>query len=140
LVGPNKGLAAEGVTLRLASDDEIAAAAARLAEAEARLTEFRYEMLDHPIAGRCLRNYGLLTEYPEVASRLGLTADERFWSRYYWFARFAREWQAAVGHDAGLEQQVFKLLESPEHIPVAYDPLPEVEAAVERDAVVRPPG
>jgi hypothetical protein len=39
---------------------------------------------------------------------------------------------------AGLEQQVFQLLESAEHIPVAYDPLPEV-AAVERDGVVVPP-
>jgi hypothetical protein len=124
--------------LRLASDDDIAAAAARLAKGEVRLTGYRDEMLAHPTAGRCLRNYALLTDYPGLVGALSLSAEERFWSRYYWLARFAREWQAAVGHDAGLEQQVFKLLESAEHIPVAYDPLPEVEAAVERDAVVVP--
>jgi hypothetical protein len=50
--------------------------------------------------------------------------------------RFAREWQAVVGNDAGLEQQVSQLLESAEHIPVANDPFPEVDAAVERDAVL----
>ena len=38
-----------------------------------------------------------------------------------------------MGFDAGLEQAVFKLLES---APVEYDALVEVEAAVERDAVV----
>ena len=97
-------------------------------------------MLAHPTVGRCLRNYALLTEYPVLLSGLGLSSDERFWSRYYWLARFAREWLAAVGNDAGLEQQLFHLLESAEQIPVAYDPLADVEAAVERDAVVRRPG
>lgn len=52
---------------------------------------------------------------------------------------FAREWQAVAGYDAGLEQQVFRLLASAEHIPVGYDPLPEVAAAVERDAAAPPP-
>jgi hypothetical protein len=74
-----------------------------------------------------------------MVASLGMTEDERFWSRYYWLARFAREWQAVAGYDAGLEQRVFKLLESADHIPTAYDPLPEVEAAVERDAVIYPP-
>jgi hypothetical protein len=92
-------------------------------------------MLAHPTAGRCLRNYGLLTEYSELADTLGLTEDERFWSRYYWLARFVREWQAVAGSDPGLEQQVFQLLESADHMPVSYDPLPEVEAAVQRDAL-----
>jgi hypothetical protein len=97
-------------------------------------------MLGHPTAGRSLRNYAVLTERPELVAGLGLTDDERFWSRYYWLARFAREWQAAVGYDAGLEQAVFKLLEAGvENHGFAIDPLPEVDAAVERDAALIPP-
>jgi hypothetical protein len=44
--------------------------------------------------------------------------------------------QSATGNDAGLEQQVFQLLESVDHMQIAIDALSEVEAAVERDAVV----
>jgi hypothetical protein len=95
-------------------------------------------MLDHPTAGPSLRNYAALTEYAELAGRLALSENELFWSRYYWLARFAREWQAAVGYDAGLEQQVFQLLESLEQPLVAYAALSEVDAAVKRDAVLRP--
>jgi len=125
--------------MRLASEDDLAAAVARLVEGEPPLTGYRAEMLAHATAGRSLRNYVVLTECPGVAP--GLTAGERFWSRYYWLARFAREWQAAEGYDAGLEQSVFKLLEAGvEHGPAAIDQLPEVEAAVERDAEIRPPG
>ena len=123
--------------MRLASDDDITAALARLGGRELPLA-YVDEMLDHPIAGRCLRNYGLLTEYGELLG-LGLSADERFWSRYYWFARFVREWQAAVRYDAGVEQQLHELLVSAEHIPVAYDPLLEVEEAVQRDAILPGP-
>lgn len=61
---------------------------------------YRAEMLAHATAGKCLRNYALLTDCPEVAAMLGLSEAERFWSWYYWLARFAREWQAFVGRDA----------------------------------------
>lgn len=126
--------------MRIATDEDIAATVAQHRGRELPLPNYRDEMLSHPIAGPCLRNYGLLTEYPDVCGRLGLSADERFWSRNYWLSRFAREWQAAAGYDAGLEQQLFQLLESADHNGIAYEPLPEVEAAVERDAVVRPLG
>ena len=123
--------------MRIVSDTDLASAAARLAEVRPRLAGYRADMLGHPTAGRSLRNYLLLTECPELLGGLGLSEAERFWGRYYWLARFAREWQAVVGCDAGLEQQVFQLLESAQHIPVAYDPLPEVEAAIARDAEVQ---
>jgi hypothetical protein len=45
------------------------------------------------------------------------------------------EWNAIVGYDAGLEQQLFQLLE---HAHVDCDPLVEVQAAVMQDAVVPP--
>jgi hypothetical protein len=124
--------------LRLASDHELASCRAQLSEGEPPLTRYCASMLGHPVAGRSLHNYVVLTECPDLAAGLGLTEDELFWSRYYWMARFAREWQAAERFDAGLEQSVFKLLESGvEHGPADIDALPEVDAAVERDAVIR---
>jgi hypothetical protein len=120
--------------VRIASDDEIGSAIAGFAEAVPPLTGYRDEMLNHSTAGRSLRNYALLTANPERIAGLGLSEDELFWSRYYWLARFAREWQALAGYDAGVEQQVFHLLIKGQF---DYEPLPEVEAAVERDAVLR---
>jgi hypothetical protein len=93
------------------------------------------ELTDHPTAGPSLRNYLLLTECPDPVASLGLSDAERQWSRYYWLARFAREWQAVDGEDAGLEQQVFQLLEHMDN----WEPAEEVMAAVERDAVILPP-
>jgi len=122
--------------MRIASVDDLANDLIRFAEAVGPLAGYRADMTDHPTAGPSLRHYLLLTECPEVAMLLGLSADERFWSRYYWLARFAREWQAVAGYDAGLEQQVFQLLESADHNGASYDPVEEVHAAVERDAVV----
>ena len=123
--------------MRLASEDVLAAISGRFEEDRTRFAGYRADILAHPTAGRSLRNYVILSECPEWLNGLELSEAERFWSRYYWLARLAREWQATVGYDAGLEQQVFQFLESAEHIPMAYDPLPEVEAAVARDAVVR---
>jgi hypothetical protein len=121
--------------MRIASAEDLNAASARFAEARERLSAgYRVELTDHPIAGPSLRHYLLLTECPELVGGLGLSDVERFWSRYYWLARFAREWQAVAGPDAGLEQQVFQLLEQMDG---ACDPAEEVMAAVERDAVVR---
>jgi hypothetical protein len=95
-------------------------------------------MLDHPTAGHCLRNYALLTDGSDAATALGLSDEERFLSRYYWLARFAREWKAVAGYDAGLEQQLFQFLGWAEHAGIAIDALHEVEAAVERDARTGP--
>ena len=92
--------------MRIASDTDLAAAVARFAEVRPQLPRYRADMLDHPTAGRSLRNYLALTECPEASTGLGLSEAERFWSRYYWLARFAKEWQAFVGYDAGMEQQV----------------------------------
>jgi hypothetical protein len=92
-------------------------------------------MLAHPIAGPSLRNYLILTEFPELLDSLCLSDADRLWSRYYWFARFAMEWHAIVGYDAGLEQQLSQLLE---YADVDCGPLAEIETAVRRDAVVSP--
>src|SRR5262249_32313589 len=82
----------------------------------------------------CLRNYLILTECPELLGEPRLSEAVRYWSRYYWLFRFARVWSAVVGYDAGLEQQVFQLLEYP---PEGLGALPEVEAAAQRAAAAR---
>lgn len=122
--------------MRIVTDHEITIAAPFVTDAEFRLSGYRSEMLAHPIAGPSLRNYSILTEYPELFDQLGLSDIDRFWSRYYWLARFKLEWNASTGFDAGLEQQLFHLLE---HTQVDYNTVAEVEAVVRRDAVLLRP-
>lgn len=44
---------------------------------------------------------------------LGPLSETRiFYNRYYWFLTFAKLRRSKRGHDAGVEQQAFKLLES----------------------------
>jgi hypothetical protein len=120
--------------MRLVSTAELAIAVVGLAGRMPALTNYHAEMLDHPTAGQSLRNYIALSECPTLLA--DLTADERFWNRYYWLARFAREWQSAEGYDAGLEQSVFKLLESGARCcDLQLGHLAEVDAKVARDAV-----
>jgi len=119
--------------LHLVTDKEIVAEAVRIPDLELRLAGYCSHMLAHPVAGRALRNYCILTECPELANNLGLSEADRFWSRYYWLARFIMEWKVVAGYDAGLEQQLFQLLE---HAEVDYSPLPDVEAAAKRDALL----
>lgn len=121
--------------LRIATENEIGIAASFLTDVESRLHAYCSEMLAHPIAGPSLRNYSILTECSDLVGNLGLSDADLFWSRYYWLARFTMEWNAIAGYDAGLEQQLYQLLE---HAHVDCDPLAEVQAAVKQDAVLRP--
>jgi hypothetical protein len=43
----------------------------------------------------------------------GWSAEEIFWSRYYWIRLYSNIMSATAGYDAGLEQSVFKVLEHP---------------------------
>jgi hypothetical protein len=117
--------------VQLALEDVLAPAVVRFAEVRNRLDGYRPDMMDHPVAGCCLRYYLILTECPDLQGEHRLSEAVRYWSRYYWLFRFARVWSAVVGYDAGLEQQVFQLLES---APDGLDALPELEAAAERAA------
>lgn len=126
--------------MQIASATDLAPAIAQFTQMRPKLTQYRADMLDHPTAGSSFRNYLVLTECADLLGGLRLSDSERFWSRYYWLVRFAREWQAISGYDAGLEQQVLQLLESADRSGIAIAPLPEVDAAAERDAVVLPPG
>ena len=67
-----------------------------------------------PAARDALR-YHILFGNQAALERIGLgslTAVQRFYNQYYWFKRFADEHAATHGPDAGIEQQVFQLLES----------------------------
>ena len=121
--------------MRIVTDNEIANAALLLVYAELQHGSYRSEMFEHPIAGRSLRNYCILTDNPELSDQLGLSPVEQFWSRYYWLARFTFEWNASSGFDAGLEQQLFHLLE---HRQVDYGTVIEVEAIAKNDAISMP--
>jgi hypothetical protein len=91
-------------------------------------------LLADPQAGRSLKYYLLLTEFPELVDDQGLSGEQVFWSRYYWFMRFARLRQATVGRDAGLEQQVYRILEVPfPECNPDWSEAPDVESKVERD-------
>jgi hypothetical protein len=96
------------------------------------------DLLDDPVSGRALRSYLMLTETPVLIAGLGLSAEDVFWSRYYWLLRYARLREATVGRDAGLEQQVSQILEHPDP---PCDPdwsvLEAVEARAERDAAAQ---
>ena len=124
--------------MRIVSANDLDTTSALFGEVRSLLSDRGYnmEMTDYPTAGTSLRHYLIVTECPDVAARLGLSEAEHFWSRCYWLARFAREWEAVAGPDDGLKQQVFQVLESADHLGVSYDPFPEIKAAIERDAVV----
>lgn len=55
----------------------------------------------------------LFERWPELLPRhVELTEAHRFYNRFFWFVRFATQRQAVHGFDAGLEQQIFQLVES----------------------------
>lgn len=68
---------------------------------------------DDTQAGPYLRFYILLTEAPELFANEGFSAEQVFYSRYYWYCRYSKVRQAISGFDAGLEQKEFKILEHP---------------------------
>ena len=53
----------------------------------------------------------LFEHWPDL---VGVDREAAFYNRYFWFKRFATLKQQKDGYDAGLEQQVFKLLEHPD--------------------------
>jgi hypothetical protein len=66
-----------------------------------------------PEAALALRAYLILTRWPHLLTQRGWSPESVFWSRYYWFCRYAAVRTAASGRDVGLEQQAFQTLEYP---------------------------
>ena|SRR5688572_3285611 len=66
-----------------------------------------------PTPDQALQSFRRLTDFADSFLTQGWLAEEVFWSRYFWFSVFVRLETALKGPDAGLEQQAFKLLDSP---------------------------
>ena len=83
----------------------------------------------HPLYGRAFLRFLLFQEWPELVANLGLRECVLFYNRYYWARRFANAYQAVHGPDAGLEQEVFKILDNaPED--VNWDILDSIDKGV----------
>jgi hypothetical protein len=82
------------------------------------IKNMRYSQSDTEDAfcGAALRYYLLFTleSGPRQIGLPHLNAETTFYNRYYWFRRFATLSRLKYGEDAGIEQQVFQLLEYPE--------------------------
>src|SRR5262245_30039630 len=105
----------EEVGVKLASRDLLADREPLIDAARGALaSSYDLAMFDDPVAGQSLKFYVLLTDYPRLVSDLGLSAEELFWSRYYWFLRFARLRQAIAGVDVGMEDFGYRILAYPQ--------------------------
>lgn len=54
-----------------------------------------------------------ITESIQDLVASGWSAEEVFWSRYFWFSAVVASSHALDGYDAGLQQQAFQILEAP---------------------------
>lgn len=75
------------------------------------------------LCGEAFRNYMLLEEWPFLlgGTTATLGSEVVFYNKYYWFLKLIRLWQGRHGHDAGMEQQAIKLLESSEQEGLTLD-------------------
>src|SRR3954469_24453991 len=103
--------------MRLIPEEALASLAEEFEARKARLTGYSTELLKHPVAGLCLRNYLVLTEFPELLADLRLGEAELFWNRYYWLSRYGQVLKKADPrrYDGGVEDELAYLLdEAPE--------------------------
>ena len=78
--------------------------------------------VDDPSFGEALTRALLFERHPDLVERVapGLSPRDRFYNRYYWVQRFATQYLATRGFDAGIEQWVFKLVESADALEVDW--------------------
>ncbi|WP_406700713.1 hypothetical protein V5E97_18135 [Singulisphaera sp. Ch08] len=67
-----------------------------------------------PEYGVAFRRYLLFSRWPSLLERgeLHATAEELLYNSYYWMLKFSKLHERKHGYDAGIEQQVFKILEN----------------------------
>src|SRR5262245_49104640 len=76
-------------------------------------------LLDDDLATE-LQNHIYLTYFPELVEEpVGELA--RYYGRYYWLDLFAEKYKRKFGPDAGLDQEVFQLLEQAEYLGLHVD-------------------
>jgi hypothetical protein len=69
--------------------------------------------LTDPSLKRIKKYVDVLTDYENEIIQMPLNIDSKilFYSRYYWFNKFKKRYYTFYGHDEGLEQQSYKILE-----------------------------
>ena len=70
--------------------------------------------LDPGDVGEALAWSLLFEHWPDLLPGSPIDRVDAFYNQYFWFKRFATLKQERDGYDAGLEQQVFQLLEQPD--------------------------
>lgn len=70
--------------------------------------------LDAGDVGEALAWSLLFERWPDLLPGSPIDRESAFYNQYFWFKRFATLKQERDGYDAGLEQQVFRLLEQPD--------------------------
>jgi hypothetical protein len=86
----------------------------------------RQDLLGDPDCGPPLRVYLALTD-----GRLGagLSAEDRWFNRYYWFLRLAHAQRRKFGYDAGTEDQLSAVLAEVAEFDVDASEIEQLEAA-----------
>jgi hypothetical protein len=68
----------------------------------------------------------LESDVPDLDSQL------TFYNAYYWFIKFSKVYMAMHGHDTGLEQQAFQILEKAE-FNIDWEMIKQIEHQVEEE-------
>lgn len=68
---------------------------------------------DDELYGAAFRRHLLFARWPFLLTEAGfhLSKEELLYNSYYWMLKFAKLHALKHGYDAGIEQQVFKILE-----------------------------
>jgi hypothetical protein len=68
---------------------------------------------DDELYGAAFRRHLLFSRWPSLLTEAGfyLSKEELLYNSYYWMLKFAKLHALKNGYDAGIEQQVFKILE-----------------------------
>lgn len=81
---------------------------------ESRGVKVNTDLLFDNYLSNALENHMYLTYLPDLVES-PTDSLNRFYSRYYWLSNFIEKYKKKFGQDAGLEQQLFKLMEEAEH-------------------------
>lgn len=86
--------------------------------------------------GLAFQRYLLFSRWPQLVARAGiaLSTEDVFYNSYYWMVRFSKLYQIKQGYDAGIEQQVFQMLEQAD-FQVDWDMIELLSKRAEADSI-----
>ena len=91
------------------------------------------ELAADPSFGKAFRRFLVCSHWPDLLASAGADETTIFYSAYFNFAKFAAIRTIKHGLDAGLEQQLFMMLESAE-TPLDWNVIAEIDALAKREA------